>query len=127
VRETHKITIDNPDEGTFRIQFTSPDLKRSISDEMRVNMNGNQISDKIKKYFNSVGLNTVTTRKDFDANGDETEVAEDIVKRTYEIKLDRLVAAPSTSAMVISKGTTKSTVTLEANVVVSNPPMSGQW
>lgn len=69
VRETHRLTIDNPDEGTFRIQFTSPDLKRSVSDEMRVNMSGSEIRDRIKKYFNSVGLNTVVSRKDYDANG----------------------------------------------------------
>jgi hypothetical protein len=63
VREMHRLTINNPDEGTFRMQFTSPELKRSVSDELRVNMSGYQISDGIKAYFNSVGVNTIVTKK----------------------------------------------------------------
>lgn len=39
-REMHRVTIVNPDEGSFRLQFTSPDLKRSVSDELKPNMNG---------------------------------------------------------------------------------------
>jgi hypothetical protein len=59
----HRLTINNPDEGTFRIQFTSPDLKRSVSDELRVNMSGTDISNGVKGYFNSVGVNTIVTKK----------------------------------------------------------------
>lgn len=101
-REMHRLTIVNPDDGTFRLQFTSPDLQRSVSDELRANMNANQISEGIKKYFNSVGLNTVVKKMDYNAADEETEVAEEIVKSVYEIRLDRLVTAPSTSAMVVA-------------------------
>jgi hypothetical protein len=33
-----RLTIKNPDEGAFRFAFTSPDLKRSASEEMKANM-----------------------------------------------------------------------------------------
>jgi hypothetical protein len=62
----HRLTINNPDSGTFRIQFTRPDLERSAanrSDEMTSTMSGNEIRDRIKGYFNSVGLNTSVTKK----------------------------------------------------------------
>jgi len=55
-REMHRLTITNPDEGSFRIQFSSPDLKRSISDELKSTMNGNEIRDRLYKYFKTVGL-----------------------------------------------------------------------
>jgi hypothetical protein len=61
VREMHRLTIDNPDGGTFRIQFTSPDLKRSVSDELNTNVGASSLSNKIKSYFNSVGFNTQVT------------------------------------------------------------------
>lgn len=69
----HRLTInaipgEGFDNGTFRIQFQSPDLKRVISDEMKTNMSGSQIRDALKKYFSTVNLNTVVTRKDLDAN-----------------------------------------------------------
>jgi hypothetical protein len=63
----HRLTILNPDGGTFRIRFQSPDLKSSISEEMKTNNSGNNVRDRVKKYFNSVNVNTVVTRKDYDA------------------------------------------------------------
>lgn len=66
----HRLTINKPagaeefDEGTFRVQFTNPnDLKRSVSDELRVNMSGSQIRDGLRKYFGTVGLDTIVTKK----------------------------------------------------------------
>jgi len=56
-----------------------------------------------------------------------TEIAEEIKKSVYEIKLDRLVAAPSTAAMSVMMGSTKSKITIEKDVQVSDPPMSGQF
>jgi hypothetical protein len=94
---------------------------------MKTQDTANQIRDRIKKYFNSVGVNTVVTRYRYDAENNEVNSWTDTVKAVYEIRLDRLVAAPSTSSMVVKKGSTKSEVTLETNVVVSNPPMTGQW
>ena len=46
-REQHTLTITNPnvDTGTFYIQFTTPDLKKSISGAMKPNMNTNEIRD----------------------------------------------------------------------------------
>jgi argonaute-like protein implicated in RNA metabolism and viral defense len=90
-------------------------------------MSGNEIRDRIKGYFNSVGVNTVVTKKKLNAADEETEVEEEIVKLIFEIRLDRLVEAPKTSNMIVSKGTSKSEITLEINAVASNPPMSGQW
>jgi MoaA/NifB/PqqE/SkfB family radical SAM enzyme len=90
-------------------------------------MNENEIRDRIKKYFNSVGVNTVVTKKNYNDKDEVTDVAEEVKKSVYEIKLDRLVATPSTSAMSIMKGSTKSEITLDSNVQVSGPPMSGQW
>jgi hypothetical protein len=110
VREMHRLTINNPDGGTFRIRFQSPDLKSSISDEMKTSNSGNTVRDRVKKYFNSIGLNTVVTRKDYDAQNQETEVSDDITKTVFEIRLDRLVSAPSTSAMTIMKGNSKSDI-----------------
>jgi hypothetical protein len=67
----HRLTIVHPeggnDDGKFRISFSSPDLKRVISDEMKTNDSGNEIRDGIKKYFNSVDLNTKVVRKDYNA------------------------------------------------------------
>jgi len=42
-REKSILTIKNPDSGTFRFQFTSPKLKRSVSKEMRANMSADDI------------------------------------------------------------------------------------
>jgi NACalpha-BTF3-like transcription factor len=127
VREMHRLTIANPDNGSFRIQFTSPDLKRSISDEMKTNMSGNEIRDRVKGYFSSRGVNTIVKKQQLNAADEETDIAEEIVKLVFEIRLDRLVAAPSTSNMVVAKGSSKSEITLEMNVVASNPPMTGQF
>jgi hypothetical protein len=90
-------------------------------------MSPNQIRDGVKRYFNSVGVETVVTKKTFNAAGEETDVAEDIVKSVFEISVDRLVDAPKSSGMVVAKGTTKSELLLEANAQVSGPPMSGQF
>jgi hypothetical protein len=49
------------------------------------------------------------------AAGEETDTQEDITTTVFEIALDRLVSAPSTSAMVVAKGTTKSELVLEVN------------
>ena len=61
IREQHTLTVTNPnvDTGTFYFQFTTPDLKKSISEAMKPNMSGNEIRDRIKKNFNSVGVNTI--------------------------------------------------------------------
>jgi hypothetical protein len=67
----HRLTITNPDGGAFRISFQSPDLKRSISDELKTDMSGNAIRDRVKKYFNSVGVNTVVTKKCYNAANEE--------------------------------------------------------
>jgi hypothetical protein len=129
VREMHKLTIDNPDEGTFRIAFRgpAPDMIRETSGELKTNMSGSAIRDGMKVFWNKIGLNTIVVRKNLDAAGTETDVKEDIVKTVYEISLDRLVSAPSTSTIQIIKGSSKSTFTLEQNAQVSGPPMSGQW
>jgi len=96
----HRLTIDNPDNGTFRLSFTNPStLKRKSSDELKADMSGNQISAGIRTYFNSVGLNTVVTKKTFNAAGEETEVSEEITQAVYEIRLDRLVSSESTAAI----------------------------
>ena len=60
-REQHTLTITNPniDTGTFYIQFTTPKLDKSISEAMKPNMSGSEIRDRIKKNFNSVGVNTI--------------------------------------------------------------------
>jgi hypothetical protein len=59
VRETHILTIDNPDKGTFRIQFTSPDLKRTVTDELKPTDSTWRIRDRLYwGYFRSRGLNT---------------------------------------------------------------------
>jgi hypothetical protein len=94
---------------------------------MKTNMNGNEISDRIKKYFNSVGVNTIVTKKQLNAAGEETDVAEEIKTIEFVISLDRLVSAPSTASMTLMKATSKSTFDLKMNSQVSNPPMSGQW
>jgi hypothetical protein len=107
--------------------FTSPDVKKTVSDEMKTNNSANNIRDRIKKYFNSVGLNTIVTKKIFDAEGAETEDSSLAVKAVFEIRLDRLVSAASFSAAVVNKGSTKAEIVFEPNVVVSNPPMTGQW
>jgi hypothetical protein len=65
------------------------------------------------------------TKKTYNANDEETDTANEIMKAVYEIKLDRLVSTPSTSAMSIMKGSIKSDITLERNVVESGPPMTG--
>jgi hypothetical protein len=116
-----------PDAGTYRINFQSPKLERKLSDELKANMSGDAIRDRMKGYFNSVGVNTIVTKKTFNAKDEETDTAEEIIKAVYDIKLDRLVAAPSTAAMSIMIGSTKATITLEKDVQVSDPPMTGQF
>jgi len=63
----------------------------------------------------------------YDADNAETADFSLATKIVYEIRLDRLVTAPSTSSMVLAKGTSKSEFNLEVNAQVSGPPMSGQW
>jgi hypothetical protein len=107
----HKLTIVHPeggnDNGSFRISFSSPDLKRVIADEMKTNMSGNEIRDRIKKYFEAGELGTTVKRTDFDAEGNETGDSSKAAKTVYDISLDRLVAAPSTSNASIMKGSSK--------------------
>jgi len=77
-------------------------------------MSGNDVRDRIKGYFESVGVNTIVTKKNY--NAEDVESNSDVVKTVYEIMLDRMVSAPSTSSMQINKGTSKSEFNLEANV-----------
>lgn len=124
----HRLTIDNPDDGTFRLAFTNPnDLKKKSSDEMKANMSGDEVRDRIKTYFNSVGLNTVVTKKNFNAEGTEAEGEDVVTQSVYEIRLDRLVSTESTAAIQVAKGSTKATITVEKAVEISGPPMTGQW
>lgn len=137
-RESHRLTITNPagefDEGTFRLQFKNPDLeaKRSSSDlsgDIKATSSENEFRDKIKPYFNSVGLNTQVTKKTYDAEDNETSHNEKdkIVKTVFDFKLDRLVSAPSTGGISMIKGSSKATFNLEVNKEVSGAPLSGQW
>jgi len=52
-RETHILTIDNPDDGTFRFTFmsTGEDMKKSVSGEMKADMSASKIQDALKDYF----------------------------------------------------------------------------
>jgi len=68
-----RITVKNFDSGTFRFQFTSPELKRSVSEECKANMSAAEISNKIKGYYNSVGVNPVVTKKTLNAAGEPTD------------------------------------------------------
>lgn len=123
-----RITITNPDEGTFRLVFTNPnDLKRSTSEEIKVSNDGNKVADRIKGYYNKVGVNPIVTAMNLDAAGEETEEKEAIVTRVFEIRLDRLVDKESTSDIVVKTGTSKSKFQVERNVVKSGPPMTGTW
>jgi hypothetical protein len=100
VRETHKLTINTPDDGYFRIVFTNPsDLKKSFSNELKSTMNPDEFRDAVNPYFNSVGVNAIVTKKTLNTDDTETDVAEEIVKTVFEFKLDRLVEAPSVSVM----------------------------
>jgi hypothetical protein len=126
-RETHRLTITNPDNGKFKVSFTSPELKRSLSDEMRTNDAGSTISHRMRHYFRSVGVNTSTTRKLYDDKDVETSDIKKAKKIVLEIKIDRLVKTPRTSSMAILKLSTKSTFKLERNVVTSGPPMTGKF
>jgi len=131
-RETHKITITYPkvgtiDYGTFRVSFTSPDLKRSNSGELKANFNWWQMRNGLNKYFNTQGVNTVVTVRNYDENGNETTDTKKTAKREYTIKIDRLVTKPTTASMVILKGTTKAKVELKANLQVSGKPITGKF
>jgi len=72
-------------------------LKRSVSDALKANGSASSIRDGIKKYFNSVGVNTVVSKKTLNEAGEETDTEAEIKSAVYEIKLDRLVSKPSTS------------------------------
>jgi hypothetical protein len=80
-REMHRLTIDGPDDGTFRIAFRgpAPDMIRETSGELKTNMSGSQIRDGMKNFWNAIGLNTIVVKKKLDASGTETEVNDDVV------------------------------------------------
>jgi hypothetical protein len=124
----HKLTVTNPDDGTWRVRFTNPnDLKLSVSDEMVANGSANHVRDKIHTYFRHFGGTTVT-KKTYNAQDEETDGNDTpIVKAVYEIQLIRLLGAATTADMQIAKGTTKSEFVLESNVRVSDPPITGHF
>lgn len=122
-REMHRLTINNPDSGVFRMTFTSANLIKVASGPMSANMDGNLIVANLAPYFHSVGVSTVVVKKNYNAAGEESE--EDVVKTVFEISLDRLVSAPSFTDAVVNIISTASEITFEPNIQVSNPPMSG--
>jgi hypothetical protein len=121
------LTINNPDDGSFRIQFTSQELKRSVSGEMKTNMHENQIRDAMYSYFKSVNVSSYVKRYYYDAEGAETSDKSLATKIVFEIKIDRLTTVPTTSSMTVAKASSKSDIQLEANVQVSSVPMTGKW
>lgn len=128
-REMTRLTIVNPDKGTFRITFMNPKtFKKEVSEEMKANMSAAQISNSVKKYFNgAAGANPVVTKTNYDADNKVTEDAEKVVKSVYEIKLDRLINGQSAESMTLNKLSSKSEITLEPLVVKSGPPISGKY
>jgi hypothetical protein len=123
-----RLTILNPDDGTFRFAFMNPTtFKKSASEEMRSNMSAGEISNSIKSYYNEVGVNPVVTKINYDVEDNETDDAEAIVKSVFEIKIDRLITGITTDGVTVARATTKSELTFEHNVVVSGPPISGKY
>lgn len=51
-----RLTILNPDDGTFRLQFTSNDLKKSVSEEMKANASADKVRRQIRTNFRNVGV-----------------------------------------------------------------------
>lgn len=90
-------------------------------------MNANQLRDGIKKYWEDNGLNIVVTKKGYDSSDVETTTTADIVKYIFEIKLDRMVATASTSAMIVTGITTNANIAFVRNSVDSAAPMTGKW
>jgi len=90
--------------GTFLLRFTNPtDFKRFNSAALKHSMSASQLRDGINEYFKDQrGVNTVVTKKTYKADDTETTVDAEIVKIVFEIKLDRMVSQPSTSAMTLS-------------------------
>lgn len=106
VREMHRLTILNPDDGNFRLTFTNPDdLKRYFSGELRADQDIWKCRDSLNQYFNTRGLNAICDIKKYNAENVETTV--DVVKTVIEFRLDRLVDSPSYSGITFVKGTSK--------------------
>jgi len=94
---------------------------------MKANSSAWTVERALRGYFNSVGVNPKVSRKSFDDKDVETDDTKKVKKLVYTIKVDRLVNAPTTSSMVILKGTTKAKLELKANVQVSGKPMTGKF
>jgi hypothetical protein len=122
-----RLTIEKPDKGTFRFQFTSPALKKTRTDYIAANTSASGLSRMIKGYYNSVGVHPVVSKKTFDASGAETDDSKLVVKTVFEIKIDRLVEKETTAAIQVLKGSSKAHIKIERNVVKSGPPLKGKF
>jgi hypothetical protein len=99
IKETTRITIENPDDGEFRVVFTHPtSFEKTVSGVMKSNCDANQMRNALYDFFarRSPNRSNISVKRTFiDAAGKETLVKADAKKYVFDVKLTKLVNAMS--------------------------------
>jgi hypothetical protein len=83
-----------------------------MSSALTSNMGASAMRNAMRTYFNSVGVDIQVTKRTYDSSGAATTNSTLIVKNSYEIKVDRMVSTPTTTAISITGSTSSATVVL---------------
>jgi len=131
-KDTLKLTILNPDDGKYILNFQDPDdlSKYRSSDVLKPTYSAWDVRNRVKGvYLNKWGAFPSVTLEMFDANDELTEDVALQVKRVYTITCDRLIPRVSTSNVLVAKQTTTSTFSVELPIDVqqSSAPLSGKY
>jgi len=119
------------DKGTFKLWLMNPITKKYWqSVELPANAEAWQIRDALNQYTTSVwGAYVNVKRYYLDANGTETNAPGDKITLKYNITLNKLIKDFSTTAISITKATTKSSFTIVTpqKGIKSSAPIEGSY
>lgn len=133
IKETTRITIENPDDGEFRLVFTHPTtFEKTVSGAMASDCSAGAMRQALYDFFarkSPSQSNISVVRKFLDAAGAVTEVRADAKKYVYDVQLAKLVRSMSMATVQVlrAKGAAAITVELPDVVQLSSPPIGGHY
>lgn len=132
VFERTQIEVDGVDAGQFKVVFMHPTTLKPNATKNYISMNAtaSELKSAVKDYYQFVvNCDIDVTRTMFNADGNETTNATEVVKSIYNITLTRLISGQSVSSIMTTKTGSTATVTVRAPSVVqqSSPPLTGRW
>lgn len=131
IYELTKVTIDNPDEGEYIINFQNPnDLQYYQSSKIKANAGDWEFRNAIKSYYqNNFGSKITVTREIYGTDGIEVEKVKDAVQIVYTIQLNKLIEGTTMNGVIVTRDSTSAvvTVTNPSELQLSGPPLSGSF